>query len=384
MDLNDLKNEIIKVPQSHPVFIYVGVGAAAGMLNASGILPPEHYQQFPPFLQELRNTIPNIHLFLLLIDPQQENPPYVAVDYKCQHEVANAVADAVANEVGANANAVVPSIDQFKNPADNLNVFVCRQMVYTDPDINHNDKAINITETLKDLNFFAKETNASLLYHDFTGRHVGLLAEYFDNTNIVKNLDQIVYGFSAREDLGCLFDLTQPSAFFPYRLDYNNNRLRPIIKLFNYYHYIANNNFNQAHIVYEINKFPEKMRLLATIQKEQIINNIRTRFKEIYLNTLRQLRKKDQEQQDNQEEAFVEGELYIFNSLPHPYREMFSDLYKEKEFNMISEMFFHFCANQLNIMSQLRQMDISGEEMLQLITADTDPFKWYNNIKSFM
>ena len=80
-DLTDFKNEIISVPSENPVFIYIGVGTAAGMLNAQGILPQEHYHQFPPFLQNLRNEIKNVHLFLLLIDPQQENPPYLTRDF---------------------------------------------------------------------------------------------------------------------------------------------------------------------------------------------------------------------------------------------------------------------------------------------------------------
>ena len=29
-------------------------------------------------------------------------------------------------------------------------------------------------------------------------------------------------------------------------------------------------------------------------------------------------------------------------------------------------------------------MDITGEEMLQFITMDEDPYKWYNNIGKFI
>jgi hypothetical protein len=378
MDLTDFKNEIISVPSENPVFIYIGVGTAAGMLNAQGILPQEHYHQFPPFLQNLRNEIKNVHLFLLLIDPQQEHPPYVAADYRCKR-VAN-----------------VRSVDHFKNQENNMQVFVWRKQVYTDPDVHHNDQAVNITEMLKELNFFAIKQNATLLYHDFTGRSVALLAEQFENDyDLVGHLDHIVYGLSAREDHGCLMNLTKSHAFFPFSLKKSdNNNPRPIIKLFNYYYYIAND---------RLSEIDEQISPMVNIQREQIINNIRTRFKEHNLGILRQLRKKSQQhklaqalqapavQQAPAAQASapahpidVSSELYIFNSLSRPYREMFSDLYRENEYDMISELFFHYCANQLNIMGKLLGLDISGDEMLTLITADEDPFKWYNNIKNFM
>ena len=123
MNLNNLKNEIIQLPPNQPVFIYVGVGTAAGLVNAEGILEPPNYHQFPPFLQDLRNRIPNLNLFIVLIDPNQENPPYMVRDFPLVEirpdEYQNANANANANE-------------------GSLHVQVFRQNVYTDTDLQNN------------------------------------------------------------------------------------------------------------------------------------------------------------------------------------------------------------------------------------------------------
>ena len=226
MQMEIVKKEIMKVPTAHPVFIYVGVGAASATLGKAP-LPADQYQQFPPFLQNMRNTIADLHLFLVLIDPYQENPPQVAMDYDLRAKEAQNVKEDQAKE------------DHFSNNEGTFHVFVSRQAVYTDADLlkDYSERYHNITEPLRDLNTFAKENRASLLYHDFSGRKTALVAEYFDKEN-QDHLDQIIYGLSAREDRGCFFDLTQLNAFSPFRLD--TTAERPVVRMFNYYKFIVN------------------------------------------------------------------------------------------------------------------------------------------------
>jgi hypothetical protein len=352
INLNDLKNEIAEIPPEDPVFIYVGVGTAA---NTKEHLPLEHYHQFPPFLQDLHNKIPNLHLFLILIDPLQENPPYVVSDYMLQ---------------GNNTH--------YKS--EFIQTFVYRQRVYTDPDLNEAD--LNITPMLRDLNEFAKEKQISLLYHDFTGRQTALVAEYFDNEN-KEYLDQIIYGMSAREDHGCFFDLTEPSAYFPYKLVYPENS-RPIVKMFNYYKYCVNRTYHESAI--DLQTYPREMQDLAAVQKEQIIRTIHTQFKTTNLSALRQVRKllleDQQEQQAEQAQAHMAN--YIFNDLPKFYREMFKDLFKEEEYDLLYEMVFNYSASELEKLAQLKELALTGEDLLTFITLDEDPYKWYNTMNEML
>jgi len=381
INLSDLKNEINNVPGDEPVFIYVGVGAASSSIQEH--LAPEQYQQFPPFLQNMRNLVPNLHLFLVLIDPLQENPPRVAVDYQL----------------------VEPRNDYYRDKI--LQVFVYRHRVYTDVDLNPPENGINITETLRDLNKFAKEKQASLLYHDCTGRKTMHLAEYFDMENM-QHLDQLVYSLSAREDHGCFFDLTQPNAYFPIKAEnaavaanaVAANAERPIVKMFNYYKYIVNNSYED--IRNELAQYPAEMKPMADVQREQIINNIRTQFKNNNLSILRQVKKLllDGASAAGAGEAAAANEAaaseaaanevagaaevarakYLFSEIPHVYQQMFTELYTEKNYALIHELLYNYSASELDILSRLKGLDLSGEELLTFITADADPYKWHNNV----
>jgi hypothetical protein len=357
MNLNDLKNEIISIPPDEPALIYIGVGGAASV-NNNNILQPEHYQQFPPFLQNIRNKVPNINIFLLLIDPYQESPPRVAVDYGL--------------------------IDQYDSQChfrgNRLQAFVYRLSVYTDPDLNKPDGGLNITPILSNLSQFAKENHVTLIYHDFSGRRVALLAEHFDQENR-DHLDQIVYGLSAREDHGCFFDLTKPNAYFPYRIEKEINT-RPILKLFNYYKFIVNNTYEESEK--ELAKFPKIMHPLADVQKNQIINKIREQLKNTNLSILRQVYKLMLHQEIPDEKELAYQSKYLFNDLPKFFRNMFTELFKEKDYTLLYELLFNFSASELDILAKLKPMNMSGEELMTFITLDEDPYKWYNTINELL
>jgi len=354
MSINDLKNEIKNVPPHDPVFIYIGVGTAASSQNLS----IDQYQQFPPFLQDMRNQFPKLHLFLLLFDPRLESPPQVANDFAL-HDSSE-------------------SDTHYQSANGLLQAFVYRQSVYTDSDRCPLENAVNITPTLRDLNEFAKENRVSLVYHDFTGRSTALIANYFDR-EIPGHLDQLVYGLSAREDHGCFFDLTQANAYFPIRLDQPDLNTRPLVRMFNYYRFIVNNTY--ADSAAELQKYPEEMHSMALIQKNQIVNNICTQFKTTLLTVLRVTRKllldppsaDPIEQQNIQEQG-----KYMFNALPQ--RKIFEDLYNEKNYDLLYEIIFNYSVSELDIVVKLKGMDMTGEDILTFITMDEDPYKWYNNI----
>jgi hypothetical protein len=293
------------------------------------------------------------------MDPYQENPPQVAVDHDL-HEVQDG--------------------SHYSNMEGTFQTFVYRKAVYTQADIVNGN---NITETLRDLNAFAKEKCASLLYHDFSGRNLALVAEYFDREN-QDHLDQLVYGLSAREDHGCYFDLTQPHAFFPWRLDTSTER--PVVKMFNYYKYIVN-----EHIAQEIEAYPPEMHHLMEIQREQIIKGIREQFKNIHLSLLRQIYTQAQAQAEQQAEAAEQQaqaaeHLHAdsFNQLPQLYRQMFLELSNEGEYSLLYELLFNYSASQLDILAKLKGLAMRGDELLTFITMDSDPYKWYNVMNTIM
>jgi hypothetical protein len=340
INFNNLKNEISKVPPECPVFIYIGIGTMAGLRETDGTLAQANYHQFPPFLQDLRNRYPTLHLFIVLIDPMQENPPYLLRDFN----------------------------------VSNVEVFVYRENVNMLP-FPPNNIDIDITDNLRDLNEFAVNNNASLLYHDFTGRRTASVAEFFDSELDNSLLDQIVYGMSSREDHGCYFDLTQTNAYYAVRLDTNNNR-RPIIKMFNYYKFITNNSFYK--LTEEMNKYDNEV--VIEWQKNQIINDISTQFKNIYIAMLRQLRKI----MLNPEDPDIDPNLYLYNNFSDSQRYMFLDMWHTKEYDLLWEILYNYCADKLHVYTTLMNMNMTGEQLLNIFTENPDPYKWYTTVKMYM
>ncbi len=186
------------------------------------------------------------------------------------------------------------------------------------------------------------------------------------------HLDQIVYGLSAREDHGCFFDLTQPNAYFPFRLEQLPNQ-RPVVKMFNYYKFIVNHTYQE--LARELAQFPPAMHSLAEVQKKQIINNMYNQFKNTVLSILRQVYKIVQVPEEAPEKEYAP---FIFNDFPYPYRKIVEDLYIEKNYSLLYEILNIYSANQLEIMAKLTENAMSGEELLKFITLDRDPYKWHN------
>jgi hypothetical protein len=365
MDFFNLKQEILKAPKHEPVFIYVGIGTLAGLLRPDGTLAPENYHQYPPFVQDLHNRIPCLNVFLVLIDPRQENPPYLLRDFPLK-------------EVNR---------DHYVSPNGHLQVFVHRKVVYTDPDdeANYTEQGgINITALLRDLNDFTLANRASLLYHDFTGRRTGDIAEYFDR-DYAPNLDQIVYAMSAREHHGCYFDLTKPDAYFAIKIhadvvaNDNGNfvNTRPILKMFNYFKYIVQDYYEKA--AEEIKSYPSYMHPFIEEQRVHIIHSLRTEFKNVNIATLRQIKKILLNPLDD-----IDPNIYLYNGFNKHLRDLLLDLLKKKEYVTLNDVLFNLCASQLDIIARLKEMDLTGEQILRFITADSDPYQWYKSIDGLL
>jgi hypothetical protein len=172
------------------------------------------------------------------------------------------------------------------------------------------------------------------------------------------------------------------------RLDQMDNNSRPIVKMYNYYKYTVNQTYLLSDL--ELQMYPSKMRHLAEIQKKQIAEIYRTQFKMIYLAILRQVKKymidalAGAEQAGAQQESPDLVAKYLFYDLNKFYKEMFTDLFKEKEYKLLYELVFNYTASELDVLAKIKEMDMTGEELLTFITLDEDPYKWYNAINGLL
>ena len=393
MLLDDIINTIIEkisnIPLKDPVFIYTGVGAA-GYPEHNGILELENYHQYPPFLQNLKNTIPNLHLFIILIDPYQENPPYMVNDKNLIVEPNEIEPNVIEpNEIEPNEiepNEIEPNVIEpnsnlecYSNNRNNLTVYVMRKCVYTDP-YEEKPDFINITKQLEELNSFAINNNITTLYHDFTGRKNALLAEYFDN-ELNDDLDHIVYGLSAREDHGCRFDLTGISSYFPFRVDFQpfiNNNKRVIIRLFNIFRFMTMDTIEEK-LEIEMKNYPPYMLSMIEKQKEQVINAIKTELRNEIFANLRVILRLVKGEETYEEIKFV----YFFNNLPEYEKTKALTMYHEKKFKNLLDYLMNYYGKKIDTVSKIKALDVSGREILEFIVNGSNPYDWYKSLDNF-
>lgn len=344
--IRSIKQQIaldIRAKKTH--LIYFGVGTAAGMREPDDSLLPKNYHQYPPFLQELKNTLPDLRLHIILIDPRQEDPPYMM--------------DIINDESLADKS---------------ITIYTMRTDVYTEPykEYNHNNGQ-DITSLLRGLNEYVMRNNIAFLYHDFTGKNNKLLAEFFDE-DLSEHLDHVIYGLSLREDHGCYFDLTEPCSYHPYYLTADGQ-----LKFYNIYYYTINNKINllQADIVEKYIANNNNNQHIITQHNRQIQEIIKKEVLNVVLQALRGVFRLITEEPQPEEKTIA------FNYFPPKKRLICWALYQEKNYTELYIYILTEFGKKIDIFANLKGLDMTGKEILEFITQDDDPFMWYNNVKQF-
>ena len=341
--ISNIKERIDSMGDGVKSLIYMGIGTYAGYKEPDGSLADKNYHQYPPFIQHLKNSIDGLNLYIILIDPLQENPPYMIADKGLSNDKS-------------------------------INIYTLRENVYTEP---YEVYGIDITSYLRDINKYVIDKNITFIYNDFSGRENKLLAEYFDD-DICEHLDHIIYGLGLREYFGCYLDLTDKCCYHPYYIDENG-----FIKLFNIYYYIVNERLDniQRDMIDKfihndidndnndiLNKHIDKVSLLIKYELTSVmLQSLRVAFRLRY----------------GQPISEYDSETQKFNFLSGNKKTICLSLLNDKNYDVLYEYLMNEFSKKINVFSNLKNLDISGREILNFITNDIDPFKWYNNVKDF-
>ena len=359
-------SEINTIPEEAPVLIYVGVGTFAGLMEDSDngrFLAEGNYHQYPPFVKSLKREIKDLYLYIVLIDPLQENPPYMITDKK--H--------------GENFSKIEE--DKFKSQDKHITTYVLRKNVTFDTYINplHKDeereereeryKVHNISEDMNFLNHKCIENTYSLLYHDYSGRQVKYVAEQYDSS-LRMYLDRIVYGFNSREDTGCYFNMCKPEAFLPYRIKFN--RHRKSLKFFNIYKYIVCKKYEK--IDEAIDVYEEKYIEMILNQRYKILENICADFTNFNLAILRALHKKIH----GEDLKIYEGHFY---TLPKDLKIKIMTMLNKEQYSEMFESLIEHYSKEMAIVAVLKQLNVSGLSLLNSIISNPNPYLWINEMK---
>jgi hypothetical protein len=371
----DLSAILAAIKSERKNIIYLGVGTYAGLKEADGSLLLKNYHQYPPFLQSLKNSRADVSLSVLLIDPCQENPPYMVEDMGL-----------VPNHMGLVPNhmGIVPkhmglvskpnnnlSDDIYTAPDHSLTLYTLRQTVYTDPYEKRNDDDLNITAHLRDLNNYAMENNVLFIYHDFSGRNNRLLAEYFD-ADIKNHLDHIIYGLGLREDVGCYVDLTDLSSYHPvYR------SAQGALKLFNVYDYIVNDKLNVMLYNSILNTDTNTDTDMVNAHMQRLLIIVKQDLHNIVLQALRVVFRLI----TGEEVKEFETEYTYFS--PEK-RNLCLHFCREKNYGDLYDFLLTEFGKKLDVVAYIKKLDLTGREILEFITLGDDPFRWHDNVKHFL
>ena len=329
-DLSEINATIIASVEGAPdcpVLIYYGVGTAAGLRNAEGILELENYHQFPPFLQDLKNQIPTLKIHLVLMDPQQERPIYMKEPMNLTEITEDLYAD------------------------ERVTVYVLRKDVLCTDEPG----VLNIKHDLACMNCYAMENNLSIIYHNFTGRSNETIAELFDQ-DLNEHLDHIVYGLGNRQDLGCYFNLNEMR--LPYRLISPAGR-RPMVTFFNIYEFIITKDYTRL-----LQAAKQYDKALIQTQMAQIKDHILTEFRNHLFHNMRMVKTN-------------EVSCYTIKVLPQSVQEALQDENQNEAFNLLKVQY----GEKLDILCQLKGLSCSGVELMNRITKmEPNGYHWYTHL----
>jgi hypothetical protein len=152
--------------------------------------------------------------------------------------------------------------------------------------------------------------------------------------------------------------------------------------MFNYYKFLANNSWHL--MKEERSKYTGEMQHIIEKQKVQIKKDVKHTFKNSQIALLRQL-------QHIIISVIEPPKMYnsdqlapLPSSFPRALNHIYLELMEQKEYQLVRDILNEFCAHRLDIFARLKQLDLSGEEILMFITANEDPYRWLGNVKYFM
>lgn len=217
--------DMLKRDDAKHKIIYISIGSAAHMAkwdNGEIRLDKKYDQQYPECIRELRDEYKDTSLYIILLDPSMESPPYIVKD---KHNITRLVTDDKWKKTGniyhnSNENICVLNIDK---------AVTCRGYKET-------SKCMDITPLLDTINNLAKINNWFVLAHDFSGRNIGDVAEYYDDM-LTGHKNHIIYGIGYRFSSGCYIDLCSDTSKFICESGDDGG-----IKVFNPYNYSLKQN----------------------------------------------------------------------------------------------------------------------------------------------
>ena len=380
--VTSIKSTIIGV--DGPCIIYVGVGTFAGLItntNNGRILEDENYHQFPPTLQNLYKKHTDLHLIIILIDPIQENPIYMATDQKL-----------IKNLFNNNPWHCIEHENMELYINERISVYTFRKNIMTQAsNYHHAEELIDITEDLRELNKLCIQNDITFIYHDFTGRDTYKDLDVFFNDLNSNYSDQIIYGIGNGFFTGCYFDMSNKKSHLATLVEYKK---RKVIKVFNIKHiikqyYIKYQNTNNYPIdvyfgsILERYGFDQSEQVYGQIEK--MLEDFKYNFKNYSIYLLRKVKEFNERLSEGipeKEDDNFCGSYYYFNNMPKHVKKLIEEMYHSRDMNIFAK-----CIDMVAAVyeKELKFIVLNSDikyytpvEILSYITSNPDKYKWFD------
>ena len=356
-----------------PVMIYVGVGTFAGLMteiDGQKILEDKNYHQFPPCVQKIFSEHNEMHIFIILIDPLQENPLYISTDRNMYRKYFQ-----------YEWNHIDDTVEMYIN--DRITIYPFRKAVKTQINNYHYDDSIlDITHELYRLNELCIQNDLTFLFHDFSGQDTPKLLEKYFIDQIKNNLDHIIYGIGGGYINGCYYDFTSPEAFFATTVEFKSRKIIKvfsIIQMMNQFHFMRKSHINtnlQDYLSSEIERYGIENIETISSQISNLKEDFKFKFKNYIIYILRIL--KDYNFDSLEDGKILDLNYYLKRINTYEIRMMIDSrdpqLF-EKTIHFIGKMY----ENEITLItSNTRYAEFSPVELILMVTANSDKYKWFD------
>lgn len=197
----------IFVPGVH----YIAIGCAA-LLKEKKIdcVPNSKMQQFPPFLQEIKQKYNDVPMTILLIDPELEPIPVCIVNKDIKlHDDMCFESSAIWNN-----KKILWSRNHNVFYTKNVTIYCFNTCVDYWHSMKSSTVHTNIYNNLLDYQQKIIDTKSLLFMHDYSGRSMIEFAQHMDD-KLCHNIKYVMYDITTRtQEISCDIDLTN-DIFYP-------------------------------------------------------------------------------------------------------------------------------------------------------------------------
>jgi len=359
---------IMSANVSAPIFVYVGIGTAAGTYTMDGnqkVVALDNYHQYPKVLHDMESVLQSYaKKYILLIDPCLEDPPHITQDEKngflFKKQADNVFVD-FGNLIHLHVMRVSCTHDAYNMNGQNLAADV-----------------LNLTQNLSALIEVCKSNYVNMIYHDFSGRPLLPIYDYHA-TQIGEHSNHIIIGLGAQGDFGCYFDLQSPIATFAMTSAISKHN-RKYANICSPRYYLENRmTIDKALIDYA------ECPLAAMILREQFTRVCKDRFNELVSRVFYKLRFLKQ--------LVLIPSNEVNNITLEDLCQMFDQIFAETVLQRINEQNFDIAfiealelyGPKFDILCINFNLNMSGVDLLYQITTDAkDQYSWATELRKYV